>query len=258
MYAKRQSGSVSDFVFEHAWARRDGRDYSVVSRTLDRRSCVALQKSFARHWEEADDYWFHVYRPKAGDTVVDVGAGVGAETTVFSRVVGPSGRVLAIEAHPETFFLLKKQCELNLLANVTMCPLAVIDRVGPVAIEHNPVWESNSVVVLADGDMAGAVVQGNTLDDICRECQIETIDFLKVNIEGAERLAIRGMTKIIKQTSHVCIACHDFLGDMEEFKTREIVIAFLRENGFTITERLGDSRDYVRDHIHATQATSIQ
>ena len=42
----------------------------------------------------------------AGATVLDVGANVGTHTLAFARLVGPSGRVLAIEGNPETFTLL--------------------------------------------------------------------------------------------------------------------------------------------------------
>ena len=48
------------------------------------------------------------YQPKPGDTVVDVGAGMGDDTLVFSRMVGPSGRVFSFEAHPDTFRCLQK------------------------------------------------------------------------------------------------------------------------------------------------------
>ena len=48
------------------------------------------------------------YQPKPGDTVVDVGAGMGDDTLVFSRMVGPSGRVFSFEAHPDNLRCLQK------------------------------------------------------------------------------------------------------------------------------------------------------
>src|SRR4051812_15909470 len=53
-----------------------------------------------KHLRDADDYWFHVYRPQPGDMIVDIGAGRGEDVFAFSRAVGPSGRVVAIEPHP--------------------------------------------------------------------------------------------------------------------------------------------------------------
>ena len=49
------------------------------------------------------DLWCHGYDLRAGEIVVDVGAGVGDDVVVFSRLVGLHGRVIAIEAHPTTF-----------------------------------------------------------------------------------------------------------------------------------------------------------
>src|SRR5947207_6560342 len=52
---------------------------------------------------EARDLFLHEYTPQPGDVVLDVGAGIGAEALLFSRLVGPSGRVVSIEAHPATY-----------------------------------------------------------------------------------------------------------------------------------------------------------
>ena len=65
------------------------------------------------------DNWTWEYRPTRGDTVIDVGAGIGEETVVFSRLVGAAGKVIAIEAHPETFKCLTATIEQSALANVT-------------------------------------------------------------------------------------------------------------------------------------------
>lgn len=43
------------------------------------------------------------------------------------------------------------------------------------------------------------------------------MNFLKMNIEGAEQLAIKGMLWLIERTQHVAIACHDFIADMPDF-----------------------------------------
>src|SRR5205823_1391670 len=69
---------------------------------------------------DTTDYWLQHYRPQEGDVVVDVGAGRGEDTLTFSRGVGKTGRVIAIEAHPLSFLVLKNFCKLNGLSNVTL------------------------------------------------------------------------------------------------------------------------------------------
>ena len=54
------------------------------------------------------DRWFLAYTPGEGDVVVDLGAGFGDEALIFSNLVGPSGRVIAVEAHPKTFACLEE------------------------------------------------------------------------------------------------------------------------------------------------------
>ena len=59
-----------------------------------------------------------------GATVVDVGAGIGSMIHEASRLVGPSGRIIAIEAHPRTLLCLRKMCRYNAFDNIVFEPYA--------------------------------------------------------------------------------------------------------------------------------------
>src|SRR5215472_17240135 len=94
-----------EIVWDGMWTRRLGADYfpdpdmfRIPQPRWDRWGAQA-----AKHLSDADDYWFHVYKPHAGDTIVDIGAGRGEDVFAFSRAVGPEGRVFAIEPHPVSF-----------------------------------------------------------------------------------------------------------------------------------------------------------
>lgn len=220
------------------------------SRFRERRSAVN------QRLKNAKDYWFYKYTPKDGDVIVDVGAGSGSEIGVFSTAVGTSGKVLAVEAHPSTFERLEKTCLLNAYSNVTCLHGAIADKAGTVVIDDNPNDELNAISSNSIGSAAhpGHRIPALTLDEACSSNGISTIDYLKMNIEGAEQLALQGMRKVIQSTSFVTIACHDFLADStsnEFYRTRELVVEFLRENHFTVCLRLDDPRPYVRDHVHA-------
>jgi FkbM family methyltransferase len=217
---------------------------------------LGWEEALGSHDNDARDYWFHVDRPRTGATIVDVGAGIGTDIPTFSKAVGPHGRVLAIEAHPDTFLALQKTCEYNRLANVTCVQAAVMDRSGTVFIEDTSAHETNSV--RSERSAAhGFSVRGSTLDALCAEHGIDQIDLLKMNIEGAEHLAIRGMSEVICRTRYAIIACHDFRserGDSGSFSTRDEVVSFLRDRGFDIRTRDADPRAFVRDHIHGIRA----
>jgi hypothetical protein len=67
---------------------------------------------------------------KPGDVFVDIGANVGYDSLLGSSLVGPLGRVIAIEASPTTFAELKKNIALNKSTNIRAVNVAVSDREG--------------------------------------------------------------------------------------------------------------------------------
>jgi FkbM family methyltransferase len=194
-------------------------------------------------------YFMYQYLPKEGDTIVDVGAGTGWETLFFSRSVGISGRVISIEAHPKVFRCLSKMRAENRLENVTLVQAAVADQEGEVQLSDSPEHEANSIV----GLVSGIPVACTTLDYIFRSLELSRVDFLKMNIEGAERLALSGMGEMLRKTKNVCIACHDFLADeggRDELRTRADVIAFLKQSGFVVSLRESEG-DFLRNYVYA-------
>jgi FkbM family methyltransferase len=198
------------------------------------------------------DLWFHAYKPHAGDVIVDAGAGKGEDAIGFSRAVGTSGRVLAIEAHPVTFRCLQMFCELNGLSNVTVVNVALIDGERQVAIENLEGWQANCIV---DGETKGAIpVPGLTLDKVVERENVKRIDFLKMNIEGAEAMAIRGMEQTLRITLALCISCHDFCaseGKGEFFRTKKMIQGYIEKAGFRIVSRERDTRPAIACQVNA-------
>jgi FkbM family methyltransferase len=195
------------------------------------------------------DLFMYQYLPREGDTIMDVGAGTGWETLFFSRSVGMSGRVISIEAHPTTFRCLSKMCEKNRLRNVTLVQAAVVDQEREVQLGDFDGHEANSII----GADSGLRVAGMTLAYIFRSLGLSRVDLLKMNIEGAERLALSGMGEMAQRTKNVCISCHDFLaneGGPNELRTKADVITFLKQNGFVVLLRESDARCNVRDYVY--------
>jgi FkbM family methyltransferase len=204
-------------------------------------------------WEAAFvEQWAYTYRPKSGDCVVDVGAGIGTEVYPLARLVGPSGRVIAIEAMPAIAQCLQWTVDNNGLDLVTVHQVAASDAPGVVEISNIlDAHESNS---LLSNDLylpAGQTEQvpADTLDSLL--AQVERVDWLKMNIEGAERQALVGASGLLDRTDHVVISCHDFIADVggpQELRTSEIATKILEDHRFTISRR-ADPRPWVRDQI---------
>jgi FkbM family methyltransferase len=258
-YAKTRTGLDVEVFYDGAWIRRARDRYLAESLTFDWNAAqiAGWKDDLADVLDMYRDWWFYRYQPRRGDAVVDIGAGIGEDAIVFSEAVGPSGRVLSVEAHPVTFRLLELNCRYNRLVNTTPVHRALMDRAGTVYIENRAGHKGNTVTRAGNGTSSSPVA-GCTLDELCAEHQIERIDFLKLNIEGAERLAIGGMRRMIQRTRHVCIACHDFLAEQNEFyRTKAAVVEFLRRHDFEIFLREQHPEPWVRDHVYGVRRTQL-
>ena len=258
---KAMPGVDIEFLWDGMWIRRVGANYypdpEMFSIPIHRREL--WPKLAEKHLRDADDYWFHVYKPRAGDAIVDIGAGHGEDVFAFSRAVGPEGQVWAIEPHPVSFQILEKFCALNGLSHVTGLNYACVDRPASLQIETMPVWESNYV---RDGEATPTshAVEGVTFDSLCERYGIDRIDFLKMNIEGAERTALPGCREALQRAGNVCIAAHDFRtarGEGEAFSTLSFVREFLTAAGFQLITRDEDPRYYVPYHVHGVRFLSL-
>ncbi|MBU0492361.1 MAG: FkbM family methyltransferase [Chloroflexi bacterium] len=183
--------------------------------------------------------------------VIDVGAGRGGdEIAVFSRAVGESGRVIAVEAHPVSFEFLEVFCRLNRLENTTRLQVAVMDRPGTMSMTESYAWFAATVD--RNNQSPGIKVRATTLDEICEAQGIEAVAYLKMNIEGGERYALPGMEAMIQNVQTICVACHDFRanrGEGDHFRTRAFVEQWLAERGFELAWPPDHPFDFVRDYV---------
>ena len=259
-YARRATQKNVAIFYDEFWIHRVGERYLADSLTFNYfRSDIRLWgTSQEAYVNDAADYWFWRYTPNAGDVIIDIGAGVGTDVCAFSREVGPTGRVIALEAHPKTFLGLVKTCQWNRLNNVVCEQVAVMDKVGALDLQDGDDDKANATA----GDNGDRVrVSSVTLDDVCEKYEIEHIDFLKINIEGAERWALAGMERSLQITRFIAVACHDFRaqrGDGDRFATLNFVKDFLEGRGFYLETRVGDARPYIRDHVHGRRELTFR
>lgn len=133
-----------------------------------------------------------------GQTVIDVGAEIGYYTVLFAELVGKKGHVYAFEPERRNFELLKKNVKLNEFKNVTAFPKAVADAVGARELFLNPENRGNSSFFASPSIKEHVEVPTIRLDDLCNKLETP-IDFVKIDVEGAELLVLRGMRSILNQ-----------------------------------------------------------
>jgi FkbM family methyltransferase len=197
----------------------------------------------------------YAYLPQKGDIVLDVGAGLGEETLIMADLVGNNGKVFSIEANPRVFSALEYIVKNNGLTNVLLFNNALSDKNEMISIEDS--------VESADSFLANSVnntrnsqnkmnVQALTLDSFIEGNKIEKIDLLRVNIEGAEQLMIKGMESGIEKIKNIAISCHDFryhAGESDFFKTKEKIIDYFSSKGFLITTQ-NTSDTVIDDYVY--------
>jgi FkbM family methyltransferase len=138
---------------------------------------------------------------KPGMTVLDVGANLGLYTYTLSRLVGDAGQVCAFEPEPALFQCLERNCAANGLRNVRLFNAAVGDASGTATISHSPV-NSGDNRVWGDAAGTGPSVRIVTLDEALGATRP---DFIKMDVQGYELKALRGMTRILRDTPRLMV-----------------------------------------------------
>lgn len=239
---------------ERAWITYDAESGGWLKRTRGGTTILPYPQGMGAEQcdEFARDVFLHGYSIRPGDVVFDIGAGIGTEALPFSRMVGASGKVVAVEAHPATYAKLERVCRLNDLRNVELFHAAVMDSNEPVTISDLDAEEYLVNKIGTDGVQVPAV----TIPDLVAKLQLDRIDLLKMNIEGAEVPALRGARDVLPIVRHAAIGCHDFLADEtgdESYRTKDAVRDMLVAAGFTVTSRDGDPRPWAADYLFASR-----
>ena len=141
----------------------------------------------------------------AGDVVVDAGANIGVTTVAFANQVGDNGLVVAVEMMPNTAAQLKKNVDLNKLSQVQIIEKALADADGHDVTATVSDNEFGLASIVSEGksdtEKHEVVVKTITLDTVTQS--LDRIAMLKIDLEGAEELALSGAVEMLKRTKLV-------------------------------------------------------
>jgi len=146
---------------------------------------------FREHYEPELLMMNTMVRP--GEVVVDVGACFGIYTVVASRLVGDSGKVVAIEPSRLAFEVLERNILSNGCSNVVTFGCALSDKVGRTVLHHHPDISRFSL----GGAGTGEDIETTTLDLTLPRTTSTRSCLLKIDVEGAEELVLRGALKTL-------------------------------------------------------------
>ena len=145
---------------------------------------------------------YKIQKIKRGSVVVDVGAGIGEFAVLASSKVGKEGKVIAIEPSPEDFETLQLNVRKNRCGNVIPINSAVSSKKEKLSLT----FKGRTFVAAS-----------NTLVNILRnlEIPVNSVNYIKMDIEGGERSVIPSSMDIIRNIDYLAIEIHDgFSGEL--------------------------------------------
>jgi FkbM family methyltransferase len=182
--------------------------------------------------------YYRTYIPNPGDVIYDIGGELGLESRQFSLLTGGSGEVHVFECMPAHIKTLKNiQLEYpQMMLHEVACwdQNKILEfRIGNTpgsgtAVEDVKGQHGQS---LANKEIESIQVQARRLDDIWRENGCHQVNFLKMDIEGAEYEALDGAKEILLSTNNVAIAAYHI---REGIPTAGKVAELLIKSGFKI------------------------
>jgi FkbM family methyltransferase len=144
---------------------------------------------------------------RTGDVVVDVGGHIGYYTLLAARAVGPTGHVFAFEPERGNFALLTENVAANGYADrVTAVNQAVMAENGELRIYVSPDNAGDHhVYAVGDDDRPSYAIEGVALDDFFAARPDKTVNVVKMDVQGAEPSALRGMRSLLDANDTVLL-----------------------------------------------------
>ena len=197
--------------------------------------------------------------------VMDIGANIGIYTILLSHIY-PKAKIIAIEASPTIFEMLRSNCKLNNLlfpsgSNVLLINKAISDK-DDITTEfyekHSMstmlkefLTNLSSTILTSQDELNKKLVKTITVDNLVETIGVNEISLLKIDVEGAEVLALKGAIKTLthKKIKNMVIEYHS----LENYS---YIVKLLEEKelGYTIVnsqERFNKEKEFVNGHIIA-------
>ena len=187
---------------------------------------------------------------QGGATFVDVGAQIGYYSLKAAPVVGPRGHVIAVEPNPETVAKLENNIRASGAKVIAIAPVACSDAEAALDLLAAPAANTGETSLSkVNASQAGAPVatykvRARPLDDIVRESGVSRVDVIKIDVEGAEYLVLKGSQQTMAQYHPIVLV------EMIDHQLQQMgssaaqVREFFRAQGYTERHTVGDNVEF--------------
>jgi FkbM family methyltransferase len=176
-----------------------------------------------------------------GMHALDIGSNIGVFTIVLSKKVGLTGEVHAFEPDPQNFKRLKQAAQHH--NNITTNECAVAERSGTIKLYQSDDMNVDHQTYDNGANRSMINVKSIAIDDYFQNG--ETIDFVKIDVQGFDVFVLEGMKNTLNRSQHVTIAGEFWpYGLRKSGKAPSEYLSMLEELGFTISFSDQHSREY--------------
>ena len=205
-----------------------------MSIEVDKRDLVGDHIAYWGAWEK-DAVAFVRHYLKPGMVVIDAGTHVGQYSMISSRCVGPSGQVHGFEPHPGLFNVFQRNIKRSDCRNVVSQQLALGKRAEERLLYPSAVNNLGATSFVPAGPECGNPLSVTVirLDDYVAEHAIEGVDFIKVDVEGAELELLEGAEKTLNENYNIVLMIEFYALNATRFGyTIQVLEHKLRRAGF--------------------------
>jgi FkbM family methyltransferase len=164
-----------------------------------------------------------------GDTFLDVGSHYGIFSILASKLVGPMGKVIAVEPHGGALQVLRENLVVNRCENVEVMNFAFSDTTGPIALAYH----ENGMGIrspLSDAASTRNTVQGKSGDDALRGFSIPAA--VKIDVEGHEFQVLTGLKQTLSSAACRLLSVEVHPSLLPSGISKGSIMTFIRECGF--------------------------
>jgi FkbM family methyltransferase len=237
----RVMNALSRIVNVPAFAARFPRGAPGLIFECDLRNSLAREVYFTGQYEPQETALIETLI-KPGQTFVDVGAHWGYYSLIASQRVGKEGRVISIEADPRLYSTLERNVGENALKQIEPIHVAAAAEVGVLRMSGYNELDDNWGVSKLLGSSVPSIDNSNVfdvptvgIDELLDKRGISTVDVLKMDIEGAEALALRGMETGLRAGRYRTMVIELHPTALPAFGSSvTVLVASLRAFGYTI------------------------
>lgn len=201
-----------------------------------------------------DDMNFLLRYLRTNDSFLDIGANVGVYTLLAASKIR-AGYIYSFEALAKNYARLQENIRLNQFTQVKTYEIAVSNQTGTIALN---LAEGDSMPFITSTLTTNTItVATDTLDNLLQNQPITNLTLAKIDIEGAELLALEGATSLLKQQSprvwilEINETVHHFGHQKQD------IVNFLHSYGYQLYSYSADTNQISRITLEQKQGNNV-